>query len=261
MSHMHSFCRLFVVAASAIALSAASASAAEWGTLKGVFRVKGDVPAPSAVTVSKDPEVCGKHKLVDESLVVGPKGELANVVITVRTKKVDVHPDFAKSLATPVDFDNKDCRFEPHVAVVRVGQPLNLKNSDAVPHNSNITPLNNEGANPLIPAGGSVAHKFEAPETIPVKVSCNIHPWMTGLVVVSATPYVAVTGKDGSFDIKNLPAGELEFQVWHEKVGYLKSVTVGGAPTTWTRGRFTKTIAAGDNDMKEIVVDAATFSK
>lgn len=242
--------------------STKSASKPEgWGTLRGVFKVNGMTPAPAPIVASKDPEVCGKHQLVDESLVVGPGGELANVVISVRSKKVATHPDYPKSPTEPVVFDNKDCRFDPHVAVVRVGQPLMLKNSDPVPHNSNVTPVSNEGINPLLPAAGSVTHKFESAESLPVKVSCNIHPWMSGLVVVADNPYVAVTGKDGSFEIKNLPAGELEFQVWHEKVGNLTAVSLDGKETTWGRGRFTREIAAGENDLKEIVVQAAVFQK
>jgi hypothetical protein len=49
----------------------ASAGADEWGTLKGKFVLGGDLAAPAALTVDKDVEVCGKHKLVAEELVIG----------------------------------------------------------------------------------------------------------------------------------------------------------------------------------------------
>ena len=54
--------------------------AQEWGTVKGKVVYDGDAPAVSSLKVTKDIEVCGKHKLVDESVVVGEGGGLANVV-------------------------------------------------------------------------------------------------------------------------------------------------------------------------------------
>ena len=52
---------------------------------------------------------------------------------------------------------------------------------------------------------------------IPVK--CNIHPWMKAYVGVISHPYFAVTGDDGSFELKDLPPGDYTIQVWHEKYG------------------------------------------
>ncbi len=45
----------------------------DWGTLSGRFIFDGKAPAAEAITPNKDLEVCGKHPLVDESLVVGPR--------------------------------------------------------------------------------------------------------------------------------------------------------------------------------------------
>ena len=55
-------------------------------------------------------------------------------------------------------------------------------------------------------------------------VDCNIHPFMKGHLLVQDHPYMAVSGEDGTFEIKNIPAGKHEFQFWHEAAGYLKNL-------------------------------------
>ena len=61
----------------------------EWGTLTGRIVYDGKAPAPPAIKVDKDPEVCGKAGLVDESLEVGPSGGLKNALVSLRSEKVD----------------------------------------------------------------------------------------------------------------------------------------------------------------------------
>ena len=59
-------------------------------------------------------------------------------------------------------------------------------------------------------------------------VVCNIHPFMKGYILLLDHPYMAVSGDDGTFEIKNIPAGKHEFQFWHEAAGYLKNVEIQG---------------------------------
>lgn len=238
----------------------ASAGADEWGTLKGRFVLGGDLAAPAALTVDKDVEVCGKHKLVAEELVVGEGKGVANVVVFVRDKNVKVKPELAAAAkdAKPV-LDNQNCRFEPHVLFVQAGQEVVIKNSDTVGHNSNIAAVKNTPSNDLIPAGGQVSKKFASDEAVPVAVTCNIHPWMKGWLVVRDNPYAAVSKADGSFEIADLPAGEVELVFWHEKKGYLDSMTIGGKQESVKKGRMKKAIKAGGTDMGEIVLDAGLF--
>jgi plastocyanin len=185
-----------------------------WGTVKGRFILDGAVPAATKLTIDKDPEICGKQELFNESIKVNGKS-IVNVVIYVRTPKIPVHDDYKQSAASSVVLDNKGCRFEPHVVNVRVGQTLVVHNADQVAHNTKVDGKALQG-NPLIPPGGSVEFKVEASEPTPVATSCSIHPWMKGRVVVTTTPYCAVSKDDGSFELKNVPAGELELQIWQE---------------------------------------------
>ena len=92
-------------------------------------------------------------------------------------------------------------------------------------------------------------------EPVPASVACNIHPWMKGWLVVPPTPYVAVSGKDGKFELKNLPVGtEIEFQAWQETKGYLDKANIGGKDAGWAKGRFKMKIKAGNNDLGDIKV-------
>ena len=130
------------VLSAVLSLAVATPSFADdWGTIKGRFTFGGSAPAANELKADKDVEVCGKHKLLSEELVVGADGGVANVVVFVRDKDVKVHPDLASLKSTPVETDNKNCRFEPHVAVVQIGQTLKLKNSDTVGHNSNVATI------------------------------------------------------------------------------------------------------------------------
>jgi hypothetical protein len=224
-----------------------------WGNLTGKFVFDGPRPDPAKLDVNKDIEVCGKYNLVNEELVVDKDGGIANVVIYVRSKDVKVHPDAAKLAEAKPLCDNHGCRFEPHILGVLVGQTCVLHNADTVAHNMNCQPLGDQGINPLIPPMGEFLHKFGRAQSIPTPITCNIHPWMKGYILPRDNPYFAVSKPDGSFELANLPAGELEFQAWHEKKGYL---SLDG----WDKGRFKQTIQPGENSLEVKKIPAAWFS-
>ena len=248
------------LAALTVAFGGSAVRADEWGTIKGRFLLGGDPAAAAELKVDKDVEVCGKHKLVAEELVVGADKGIANVVVFVRDKGVKVNPDLKAT--EPVVLDNKSCRFEPHVAFVQVGQPLVIKNSDTVGHNSNIASAKNPPSNSLVPAGGETKVTFASDEALPAQVTCNIHPWMKGWVLVRPNPYAAVSKADGTFEIKGVPAGgEVELQFWHEKAGYLAEMTIGGKAEKASKGRKKVAVAAAGTDLGDIVLAPGIFQK
>ena len=248
--------RLLAVAA----LFAAPVAADEWATIKGKFVLKGDAPAAAELKADKDVEVCGKHKLLAEELVVGADKAIANVVVFVRDKGVKVNPELAAAAKEKAVLDNKDCRFEPHVVFVQTGQELVIKNSDSVGHNSNVSTIKNPASNTLIPAGGQSPLKFAVEEAIPASVTCNIHPWMKAWVVVRGNPYAAVTKPDGSFEIKGVPVGEVELQLWHEKAGNLAEVATAKGKAD-KKGRIKVKVEAAGTDLGEIAVEPGSFKK
>ena len=255
-----------LVAALAIMLATmTTATAADWGTLKGKFVLDGDPGDPAALNVNKDVEFCGKHSLVDESIVVADGGALSNVFVYVYLKrggKIDIHPDLAEPSSEPVVLDNKGCRFEPHVALLRTGQTLEVRNSDkGIGHNTNFTLLKNPAFNEMVTNDSPITKTFAKAESYPSSAVCSIHPWMKAHVLIRDNPYMALSGEDGSFEIPNLPAGQHEFIFWHEAAGNLKSVSVGKSKTS-RKGRAKLKIPAGDTlDVGEIKIKLSTLKK
>ncbi|MEY3203900.1 MAG: hypothetical protein RLZZ21_231 [Planctomycetota bacterium] len=216
---------------------AAAATGTGWATLKGRFTYAGTVGDPKALVVDKDTEVCSKGgmKLFDRSLLVDPSSKgLANVVVFARktTRVKNPVPE------TPLVFDQKNCEFLSPVFAARVGQPVDVRNSDPIGHNTNIA---GSSFNQLIPAGAGTVYKPDSETGMPTMVTCNIHPWMKAYCVFRKDGYVAVSAADGTFTIPDLPAGEvLEFQVWHERSsGPSGAVGLPKPELKWTpKGRF-----------------------
>ena len=242
--------------------------AQEWGDVTVQFIYDGPAPKQAPVIVNKDPQFCGKFKLVDESLVVNKgNGGVANVVFFIRVaprkKSPPVHPEYAKTANANIKLDNNKCRFEPHIVTLRTTQTLDVGNSDTVGHNSYIQPFVNPPQNPLIPAGRVVKFKFPAVEyRVPAcPISCSIHPWMKAYLVVQEHPYMGVSDKDGKIVLKNVPAGKWTFQAWQEAAGYVSKLKLNGKPTEWRRGRFDLTVKPGQNDLGKAKLAPALFKK
>ena len=217
--------------------SEATPTGTGWGSLKGRFTFAGTAGAPKQLVVDKDTEVCSKGgmKLLDRSLLVdaSTKG-LANVVVFARKTSRVKEPGPGPQIV----FDQKNCEFLAPVFAARVGQPIDVKNSDSVGHNTNIS---GSDFNQLIPAGGSLSYAPKAETGIPTMVTCNVHPWMKAYMVFRKDGYVAVSAADGSFTIADLPAGEtIEFQVWHERSsGPSGALGLEKPELKWTpKGRF-----------------------
>ncbi len=235
----------------AFAGSSAVAADQEWGTLTGRFVLAGPVPARRMVGFG----------VPADDLVVHPQNRgVANVVVSLRTRKgveLPMHPDddLAKVRQTEVKIEQRGYRFVPHVTIAQVGQPVIITNADPDSHNLNLTSVSGQNPpfNQIMPLGDRVEYRFRAPEGIPALLSDNIYPWMKGFVYVRDNPYVAVSDTNGKFEIKNLPVGELEFQIRHDS-GYVTKATLRGKPVEWTRGVAKFTIKPGENDLGEIMV-------
>jgi hypothetical protein len=232
-----------------------------WGTLKGKFVYDGVAPQPAKINANAGG--CNNNNLFNESLVVSKDGELANVIIWVTTPKVKIHSSYDDLKKTTMSLGNKNCRFDPHVATYWTEQPLELKNFDPVGHNFDASGLqNNIAFNDSVPANGAaIKTGIRKSERLPTGVKCGSHTWMQGWLLVQEHPYMAVTAPDGTFEIENLPTGELEFQFWHEKAGYVREVNVEGKPAEWKRGRATLSIKPGENDLGVVKVPASLFNK
>ncbi|HWY85820.1 MAG TPA: hypothetical protein VNX28_03795 [Gemmataceae bacterium] len=213
----------------------ARAQANQWGNVKGTIVWGGkdlpkQLPLPQ-VAGSPDKAACtmGGHVVVSEDYVVNPKNKglrwtfvwLANNDVANK-EPLPIHPDLKALKVKKVVLDQPLCAFIPHALAMREGQDLVAKNSANIAHNLKWTGVANPGGNVLIPAGGSLDVKgLVADLRFPVKLECNIHPWMNGWLRIFPHPYYAVTDADGAFEIKDAPAGPHRLMVWNGTDGWL----------------------------------------
>jgi len=156
--------------------------------------------------------------------VSGVAGESVVYVDTIAGKT------FPAPTQSPV-IDQKGLLFQPHIVAVQVGTTVQFLNSDSVAHNVFWTSV---GGNKKLghnlgtwPKGEKRPFKFDNPGA--VALLCNVHHEMAGYVVVSPTPYFAVTDKSGEYKIENVPDGSYSVVAWHEGAkNSTKPVTVSG---------------------------------
>jgi hypothetical protein len=240
-----------------------------FANLTGTFKISGAPPARTALPISGDDRnVCapGGKTILDEKLVVGPQGGIANVLVYLTTKiPLDnpqwVHPSYDAQKNAVVEFDQKECLFLSHVFAMQSTQKLRILNSDPVAHNTKLSPPGGRGDNPIVPSKSAYNYNEPGVELrSPFEVSCSIHPWMSAWMIFRDAPYFAVSKPDGSFSIQNVPAGvDLKFRVWQEKAQSLSSASVNGQPQSWSKGEFTIKLNAGETRNLDVVLDAASL--
>lgn len=190
------------------------------GSLSGRIAYAAPPPPKKKLDVTKDKEVCGKSEIYEESLVVGPDKGLKNAVVTV------VGAKGGKFAAQKVEMDQKGCQYVPRVVVVPTTGQLDILNSDGILHNIHTHSTANPAVNVAQPKFKKVlTQKFTKPEI--VKATCDAHGWMTGWIVVTDHPFVAVTDDKGNFSIKDVPPGNYKVEIWHETLGkQVKDVSI-----------------------------------
>ncbi len=226
---------------------------AGYGTLKGSVVLRGNPPTLSPTILQSqikadDAAVCVFEEIPhQENLQVGANGALANVFVYLPRAPKGARPSAAAP--EPVKFDQKICIFKPHCLTVQTDQTILILNSDPILHNTHTFPQKNSPFNSGVKPGESqgVPLVYQRAENTPVKVVCDIHPWMGAFHLPLDHAYSAVTGAEGTFTISDLPAGTHDFTVWHELAGEISS-------------RYQVTIAPDSTTEVEIEIDAASLA-
>lgn len=126
-----------------------------------------------------------------------------------------------KTFSPPAEhalMDQKNMTFVPHVLPVLAGTTVDFLNSDDVLHNVFSPDKCADNFNlGTWPKGQKRSFTFKNPGCRAVLL-CKVHPEMEGYVVVLENPYFAVSNKDGSYSIKNVPPGTYTVSIWHEKL-------------------------------------------
>src|SRR5713101_8454840 len=200
-------------AASPAAAPATPIDPATAASISGTVKLDGEAPKAARIDMSQDPACKGTNTAEN---FVASGGHLANVFVYVKeglgNRTFDVPQD-------PITLDQSGWRYPPRVLGIVAGQTIKIVNSDPNTHNIHPTPKDNREWNESQPPQAAPLEKNFAREEIMLPVKCNQHPWMRMFLNVTKSPFFAVTGPDGKFEIKGLPPGDYTLAFVHEKLG------------------------------------------
>ncbi len=196
------------------------------GKVVGKVRLEGRFKKPAPLKVYKNRDFCGAE-VQNESLLVGADGGIQNVVIIIPGASDEKTRSQFRSLV----LDNRNCAFVPHVQVAPVRSEILLLNSDPILHDVHARLGSETLFNVGLPTWRQVKQRFT--RTGIVNIQCEVlHTWMSAYIVVTSSPYFAISDQKGDFVIEGVPAGTYEAQAWHENLGrQSRKVKVSGAGT------------------------------
>lgn len=186
------------------------------GNVSGRVIFEGAPPANAPVRISSDPACMAANAsgLSLETYMV-KDGGLDNVFVYVKDGLGNYYFEVPTA---PVKLDQQGCRYVPHVFGARVGQPIEITNSDNTLHNVHaVANVNREFNFGQHIKGMKNTEVFTAREVM-VPFKCDVHGWMTSYGGILDHPYFAVTSGGGKFALENLPAGTYTVEAWHEKM-------------------------------------------
>ena len=200
--------------------------AAKAGNIIGRVTFQGTPPANEQISMASDPACARAHSGgVTFDTVLVNNGGLENVFVYVKDGLGDYYFDVPSEAVT---LDQKGCLYTPHVLGLRVGQPLEISNSDSTMHNVHAVPAVNREFNFSQHIPGMKERRTFTAREVMVRLKCDVHGWMAAYAGVLDHPYFAVTANGGQFHLKGLPSGTYTVEAWHEKFGTAsQSVTLG----------------------------------
>ncbi len=208
------------------------------GTVVGRVMFEGAPPANPPVKIAADATCmrANANGMTFENFVV-TDGGLDNVFVYVKDGLGNYYFDVPTE---PVKLDQQGCRYVPHVLGARVGQPIEISNSDDTLHNVHAVANVNREFNFGQPIKGQKNTKTFTAREVMVPLKCDVHGWMQAFAGILDHPYFAVTSAGGKFQLKNLPAGTYTVEAWHEKLpAQTQSVTIGEKETKDVSFTFT----------------------
>jgi hypothetical protein len=189
----------------------------------GKITLKGTPPPEKPYVDIKGNKDCGPLVKGDlpttKFFVVGPGGALADVIVSLKGENLKGKSTGDK--AEPILIDQVACLYTPQISAAQTKQKIKVRNSDPVMHNVHPAPVaagNKEANKAQMPKSPDLEFAFDNTESF-LKFRCDVHPWMLAWVTVFDHPYFAVSAKDGSYTIKNVPAGKYTLEATHRKGG------------------------------------------
>jgi hypothetical protein len=186
------------------------------GAVEGTISLKGTVEIVKRKPIKISCPHCAPlypNGMPREEILLDANRRVQGAFVTIKSGLEGRKFDIPK---TPVLIEQKECRYEPHVVGLQVGQELVFRNSDPHDHCIHALPFNSREFLFGQPKGcKDIAKTLDRPEVM-VKIKDDVHVWMSAWVGVVDHPYFAVTDPSGHYRIKDLPPGRYTIEVWHE---------------------------------------------
>jgi len=154
-----------------------------------------------------------------------PAGELGAIAVFLEGEL----PPGGKAIRA--ELEQRGQRFEPQLLLIPVGSSVSFPNFDPIFHN--VFSLSSARKFDLgyYPAGQTRIVRFDEPGI--VQVYCHLHPDMYAAVVVTPNRWYTTPESDGSFTLRDIPAGTYRLVAWHMKAGFSRTeVQIGTAGST-----------------------------
>lgn len=176
------------------------------GQIRGVVRFLGESPlAPEANLAGK------RLPLLRVDPQTGGLGHAVVFIVNGGQLPQPSRPEIPAARPVPVQavMDQKDHEFTPRVVAITAGAGVRFTNSDVANHNVHGHGLDPKNQfNVFTGSGGGVTHRFRVEKGgRPIRIGCDIHPWMQGWVYVFDHPWYAITDNSGKFEIPDVPVG------------------------------------------------------
>ena len=117
-------------------------------------------------------------------------------------------------------------QFVPHLLAVQAGESVRFPNQDVILHNAFSTSPTRPFDTGQYPHGDGQTFRFDQPGL--VRVYCNVHHSMFGFILVLDTPYHTRADANGHFRLADLPKGEGDIVVFHDRAPPLRQRVVVG---------------------------------
>ena len=192
------------------------------GALSGSVKLKGSAPANQVSKVIHNPDVCGTT-VEDQAYVINSSNRgIENVLVSIEGISTG-----KKAAVTTLILNNKKCHFVPHVLAGMPGDSVEIRNLDPVLHNTHLKFEGNTYLNVVLPPNGKNIKK-EIKQAGTIKIKCDAHTFMNGVIYVQESPYFSITDSDGNFQITDIPPGKYKVRITHEGLpSSEKEVTIG----------------------------------
>lgn len=196
--------------------------AADGASVSGSVLFTGTPPKPKEIDTRADPYckiIHNDEPLYADGAAIGPGGEFADIFVWIDNPP---EGDFAVP-DKPAELDQYGCRYSKHVFGMRAGQVFSISNSDDTTHNVRGFPKNNRPFNFGQPPNIAPRTRLIENSEFPMKIKCDVHPWMVAFGFVMDHPFFAVTGPDGRYTIEGVPSGTYTIKAWHDRLGELET--------------------------------------